>query len=118
MVLTLVEHPAAKDVVLAVVGASAGLAGLVLVFLGVLVSAYQSLLGKISEKTLQRIRTATEIALGVFAFCLAVVALGIVWLVIPGGHCFYVAVVVSFFVELGTLVALAWYATVRVLIRV
>ena len=115
MALTVVDDPTAKDAVLAVVGASAGLAGLVLVFLGVLISTYQARLGNAREATLQRIRTATWISLGAFVFCLAVVALAAAWLSVPGGHCFYVAVLVCFFVELSGLVALAGYATARVL---
>jgi hypothetical protein len=106
-----------QEVVTAVAGASAALAGLVLVFLGVLVSGYQTLLGRVSENVLDRFRTAAWLSLGVFALALASVALGIAWLDLDGGHRLYVAVVGLFFVELAALLVVAVYATWRVLLR-
>ena len=53
MRLTIVDQTSAgKDTVVAIVGASAALAGLVLVFLGILVTSFQSLLGNVRETTL------------------------------------------------------------------
>ncbi len=106
-----------KDVVLAVVGAGAGLAGLVLVFLGTLVTSYQSLLGKVSERTLLRVKRASVLALAAFVVSLASVVLGVVWLAASGGDAFYAFTLAAFFVDLAVLVGLAVYATVHVLLR-
>ena len=76
-----------KDVVIGVLGATAALSGLVLVFLGVLVSTYQTLLGRAMEKTLERFRRAAFVALALF------------------------------FLELAALAVVAAYATVWVLLR-
>lgn len=102
---------------MAIVGASAAFAGLVLVFLGVLVTSYQSLLGRVSDATLERFRNATWISLGGFVAGVLNVALGIAWLVADGGDAFYAVVVAVFFVELAALAFAAWYATARVLLR-
>jgi hypothetical protein len=106
-----------KDVVTAVAGASAALAGLVLVFLGVLVSAYQTLLGRVREDILGRFRNAAWLSLGVFTLALASLALAVSWLDVDGGHRLYVVIVGGFFLELAALFAVAVYATWRVLLR-
>lgn len=106
-----------KDVVLAVLGAGAGLGGLVLVFLGILVTSYQGLLGRVSERTLGRFARAALLSLAVFVASLASVVLGVVWLIAEGGDAFYVLTVVVFFVDLALLVAVAAYVTLGVLLR-
>jgi hypothetical protein len=106
-----------KDVILAIVGASAALAGLVLVFLGILVTSYQGLLGRVSETTLTRFRVATWLSFALFAFALLTLALGVVWLDSEGGDTFYAVVTALFFAELITLSLAALYVTWRVLLR-
>lgn len=109
--------PGRADVVTAIVGASAALAGFVLVFLGILVSSYQTLIGNATEATLRRFKSAAVASLAAFATVLTSVALSLVWLVADGGRCFYIAVLVAFFVALGTLATLASYVSFRVLLR-
>jgi hypothetical protein len=118
--LTAVDaSPTSKDVVLAVIGASAALAGLVLVFVGILVTAYQGLIGKegISDKTLDRFEGAAWVSFAVFCLALLSLALGVVWLDWDGGQTFYKVVVAIFFVEVVALGLAAFYVTSRVLLR-
>jgi hypothetical protein len=116
-------HPLAatsshEDVVVAVLGATAALAGLVLVFLGGLVTTYQSLVGTgVRVTTLHRFKQAGVIALGVFLVALATLALSVAWLAASAGATLYGFALGLFFVELAALAALAVYATVRVLLR-
>lgn len=118
MLLTAVDGSSVeKDTVTAIVGASAALAGLVLVFLGVLVTSYQTLLGTAKDETLGRFRNASWIALGVFGLALVNVGLGVAWIDATGGDRLYAAVVGLFFAELGALGVAALYATWRVLLR-
>jgi hypothetical protein len=112
-----VQTSTSKDTVVAIVGASAALAGLVLVFMGILVTSFQSLLGNVRETTLDRFKTATWMSLAVFALALASMVLGVTWLVADGGHSFYLVIVVAFFVQVGALAVVAAYVTARVLLR-
>jgi hypothetical protein len=105
------------DVVIAEVGATAAFAGLVLVFLGILVSTYQTLLGKTTQTTLDRFRRASRLSLGVFVVALAGVAVSTCWLIVGGGDTFYGITLGLFFLELAALTAVAVYATARVLLR-
>ena len=105
------------DVVTAELGASAAFAGLVLVFLGVLVTSYQTSLGQTSIATLERFRRAAWLALGVFLVALASVAAGAAWLATDGGTALYDATLALFFAEIAALVAVAVYSTTRVLLR-
>lgn len=106
-----------RDAIVAVVGASAALSGLVLVFLGALVTSYQGLLGNTSDRILNRFKTAAKLALGVFVLALGALTLGVVWLDGGGGHTFYVVVLTAFFIELAALLVVAVYSTWRVLLR-
>lgn len=105
------------DVVIAEVGATAAFAGLVLVFLGILVSTYQTLLGQTTQTTLDRFRRASRLSLGVFVVALVGVAASSCWLIVGGGDTFYGITLGLFFLELVALAAVAVYATVRVLLR-
>ena len=108
-----------KDVVIAVVGASAALAGLVLVFAGVLVTSYQSLVGRpgITDATLERFKSAAWLSVAVFGVALLDLFLGVLWLDQSGGHSLYRFLVNLFYVELACLAITAGYATWRVLLR-
>jgi hypothetical protein len=107
-----------EDVVLAATGASAAIAGLVLVFLGVLVTSYQQLLGTASQKSLDRFKRASWLTLGVFIISLIALTLSTSWLVADGGKSFYVAALVFFFLQLGALAVVAAYSTCRRLLHV
>jgi hypothetical protein len=109
--------PTHSDVIIAITGASGALAGLILVFLGVLIAAYQPLVGGTTERVLRRFRGASLWTLVVFGLSLVSVVLDVAWLMAQGGHCFYVAAVVMFFVQLAALAAIACYATIGVLLK-
>ena len=72
---------AEKDVVLAILGASAALAGFVLVFLGVVVASYQSYSGSVPVQVVKPYRTVGGILLGAFGLCLVAVLVCLAWLV-------------------------------------
>ncbi len=103
----MVDH---KDVVLALLGASASLAGLLLVFLGFVVSVYSGL----SDDHVRRIRDelgrAALALLGAFVVGLSCVGCAAGWLVGLGDdQSLYVAAVVLFFTQLvGLVAATAW----------
>jgi hypothetical protein len=103
------------DVVVAITGAAGGLVGLVLVFLGITVSSYQSLLGRISKEKVDAFKSTAWASLAVFLLGLVSVALSTAWLVADGGYAGYVATLVLFFAELGALIVLAVYSTSRAL---
>ena len=88
------SSPDAKDVVLALVGASSAVAGLVLVFLGMVVTAIQGFPGDTPAKVTAGFRNA--LAATLLTFLLAVVGLvvDVAWLAAPGGsHLYHVALV-------------------------
>jgi uncharacterized membrane protein len=102
-----VEH---KDVVLAILGASAGLSGLVLVFLGLVVAAYGGLAGDTPSAVRTPLRRTGWVIFLAFALGIACVAVATVWLLRLGGNqSLYVATASLFVVQLVALViASAW----------
>jgi hypothetical protein len=72
--------PIPKDVVLAIFGAAAGVAGLVLVFLGVVLSTAGSYPGDTPEAVRRPFRRAAWATTFVFALSLATVGLSLGWL--------------------------------------
>jgi len=106
-----------REVVVAVVGASAAIAGFVLVFLGILVTSYQSLIGRVSDATLGRFKRTAVASLIVFGLGLASLTVGMSWLVADGGHYFYVVVLVLFFAAVAAFALDAAYVTFYVLLR-
>jgi hypothetical protein len=103
--------PSRKDVVIAEVGAAAAFAGFVLVFLGVLLTTYQTLLGDAKKPKLDGLRWASKATLGVFLIGLASVLVSTAWLIAAGGTTFYVATLCVFGAELVALVWVALYST-------
>jgi hypothetical protein len=99
------------DVVPAVFGAAAGLAGLLLVFLGVSISAFQSYAGDAPPAATARVRRAGAWILGAFLLGLVAVAVSFSWLLSPG-RALRDAAVVLFAVELAA-TALAAIVTAR-----
>jgi hypothetical protein len=69
-----------RDSVLAMLGASAGIAGLTLVFLGVVISTYQSYGAASSPSVLGRYRRSALFVLASFSLSLVTVAMAITWL--------------------------------------
>ena len=70
--------------VIAILGASAALAGFVLVFLGIVIAAYQSYSGEVPAPVVQPFRSAGTALLGTFALSLVTVALSLLWLINGG----------------------------------
>jgi hypothetical protein len=99
------------DVVPAIFGAAAGLAGLLLVFLGVSVAAFQAFAGDVPAAATVRFRRAGAGILGAFLLGLLDVAVAFAWLLSPGRALRDVAVVL-FAVELAA-TALAAVVTAR-----
>ena len=106
---------AEKDVVLAILGASAALAGFVLVFLGVIIASYQSYSGGVPAQVVAPYRTLGGILLGAFGLCLLVVFVCLMWLVDGGPDQAYGATVGLFVAELVAVFAAAIWATRMVL---
>ena len=88
--------PAQKDVVTTVLGASAGVGGLVLVFLGILITTVGTYPGGTSDAVLRPYRLGAWASVGVFALSLAAVAVSLVWLAADQQHWLYVLVLVLF----------------------
>lgn len=106
---------AEKDVVLAILGASAALAGFVLVFLGVIIASYQSYPGGVPAQVVDPYRTVGGILLGTFGLCLLAVFICLVWLVGGGPDQACGATVGLFVTELVAVLAAAIWATRKVL---
>lgn len=107
--------PERKDVVIAVLGASAALGGFVLVFLGTVIAAYQSLPPGASKSVRDRNTQAKWPIVIAFSLSLASVALGLIWLVAPGGTNLYRVTIALFAVELAAILLLAVWTTFRML---
>jgi uncharacterized membrane protein len=94
-----------KDVVLALLGASAGFAGLVLVFLGLLVAAYQSFEPGTPKTVLGSYRKAAVFVLAAFFAGLICVGSATAWLVdADNNQTLYLATLAAFSVELALLI--------------
>lgn len=96
-----VQH---KEIVLALLGVSAGLAGLVLVFLGLVITTYQSFLAPTPAPILNRYRRIAAALLGAFALGIACVVVATVWLLRLGdSQGLYVATAALFFGQIAVL---------------
>ena len=104
-------------VVPTLLGASAGLAGLTLVFLGVIISTYRGFGPETPARVLDRYRRPALAVLVSFAGCLATVVLGASWMLTRDNDVLYVSSVVLFFVELVLLSGSAAYVMRRVMWR-
>jgi uncharacterized membrane protein YcjF (UPF0283 family) len=103
-----------KDLVIAILGASAALGGLVLVFLGVVITTYQS---RANEDTVAHVRTehwshwASILALAPFVLGVACVAESTAWLMTENNEDLYIATIVTFFAQLALLLLVAVLVT-------
>jgi hypothetical protein len=81
---------------ISVFGASAGVAGLVLVFVGLLITTIGTYPGGTSKATLHPYRVGAWAATGVFGASLATVALSLSWLALSDSHWLYVTTLAVF----------------------
>lgn len=108
--------PSDRAVVTAVFGAASGLAGLLLVFLGIVVSTFQSYSSAVPAAATAPYRRAGRMIMGAFLLGLATTALSLAWLLSPSRP-LRDAAVVLFCVQLGALAAAAVSVTRLVLWR-
>ena len=106
-----------KDVVLALLGASAGLAGFVLVFLGVIIATYQSYAGNVPGPVVRPFRTTGGVLFGAFAFSLVTVTVCLVWLALGGPSGLYGWAIGLFVLQLVAVFLAAGWTTRMVLWR-
>ena len=106
-----------KDVVIAILGASAAFAGFTLVFLGIVITSYESYSGGVADHVLRPYRLSGTVLLGVFAVCLITVAVSLLWLVNGGSTGLYDTSIALFALELVVVFGGALWATRMVLWR-
>ena len=106
-----------KDVVLALLGASAGLAGFVLVFLGVIIATYQSYGGNVPGPVVRPFRMTGGVLYGAFGFSLITVTVCVVWLALGGPSTLYGWTIGLFALQLVTVFFAAGWTTRMVLWR-
>ena len=104
-----------QQVIVTVLGAAAGLAGLVLVFLGIVVTAYQSFPGDTPDKVVSGFRSAAMLTLGTFVLGIGCVALATLWLLTRNNAFLYAAALTVFAAQLLLLLVAAGAVTRRVL---
>jgi hypothetical protein len=107
-----------RDAALGMLGASAGIAGLTLVFLGVVISTYQSYGAASSPRVLGRYRRSALFVLVSFSLSLLTVVLSITWLVWshPVDAMFWTTIGL-FLLQIVALFATALFVSVQVLWR-
>ena len=103
--------------VLAILGASAALAGFVLVFLGIVIASYQSYPGGVPEQVVRPYRISGAALLGTFALSLVTVAVSLLWLINGGSAALYGWSIGLFAVLLAGVYAAAAWTTRMVLWR-
>lgn len=106
-----------KDVVIAILGSSAALAGFVLVFLGVIIASYQAYSGGVPEQVVQPYQLSGAALLGSFALSLITVAVSLLWLINGGPVGLYDWAVGLFGVQLVAVFGSAVWTTRMVLWR-
>jgi hypothetical protein len=109
------DSVARSDVVATVFGASTALAGLTLVFLGVVIGRYEEALPGASRRVRGRFVGPTAWLFTAFLFGLANAGTSFLWLVVEGGRRWYVVVVVLFFVQLVATALAAGYVALGIL---
>jgi hypothetical protein len=98
----------AKDVVLAILGASTALAGFTLVFMGIVLAAFQSYSGAVSAEVKRPYRSTAVVLFTTFCVSLGTIAVCIFW-ALNGGDGVYGASIALFLIQLLALLsAAAW----------
>jgi hypothetical protein len=100
-----------RDVVLGILGAAAALGGLVLVFLGIIIAAYQSYPGGAPAPVITPYRVAGGTLFGTFALSLLTVATCVVWLALGGPAGLYGWTIALFVLQLVAVLLSAGWAT-------
>jgi uncharacterized membrane protein len=106
-----------KDVVIAILGASAALAGFVLVFLGIVIASYQSYTGAVADQVVRPYRLSGTALLGAFATSLVTVAISLLWLINGGSVGLYDVAIALFALQLVAVFVSALWSTRMVLWR-
>jgi hypothetical protein len=106
--------PSDREVVTAVFGAASGLAGLLLVFLGIVISAFQSYSAAVPAAATAPYRRAGRVIVAGFLLGLVTTTVSLAWLLSPGRG-LRDAAVVLFCVQLG-LLALAAVVVTRIVL--
>jgi len=106
-----------KDVVLGTLGSSAALAGFDLVFLGIVIAAYQSYAGNAPPSVVRPYKIAGIVLFATFAISLVTVALSLIWLVLGGPAWLYGFVIGFFALQLVSVFIAAGWTTRMVLWR-
>jgi hypothetical protein len=105
-----------EGVIVTVLGAAGALAGLILVFLGIVVTTYQSYEGAVPAAIRNGFRQDAVLTLIPFTLGIACVCLSAVWLLLSkNNETLYIASIVVFFIQLATLLLAAGLVTRRVL---
>lgn len=105
-----------QDVITTVLAAAGALAGLVLVFLGIVVTTFQSYPGDATKEIRDGFRQDSILTLIPFTLGIICVCLSIVWLLLSkNNEVLYLATIVIFFAQLASLLLSAGLVTWRVL---
>jgi len=104
-----------KDVVIAILGASAALAGFVLVFLGIVIASYQSFSGGVPSQVVRPYQTSGAALLASFGISLITVALSLLWLINGGSLGLYEWAIGLFALQLIAVFSSALWTTRMVL---
>jgi hypothetical protein len=104
-----------KDVIITVLGAAAGLAGLVLVFLGIVVTTFQGYDPEQAAAVRPGFRRDAVLTFGPFTLGVTCVGLSTAWLLTTNDQVLYVAAVTAFITQLALLVLAGVLVTRRVL---
>jgi hypothetical protein len=106
-----------KDVVLAIFGGTSALGALVLVFLGLIAGAVQSLPPAASSTVRRPYKIAAGVAFTAFVLSITCAALAAWWLLLGQPHRVYLAVVWAFLAQLLLLTAAAVQVVVKMIFR-
>lgn len=106
-----------KDVVIAILGASAALGGFVLVFLGIVITSKESYGGATGDEVLRPYRVSGTALLGAFGLCLVTVAVSLLWLINGGSTGLYDSAIALFAIQLAAVFLSALWSTRMVLWR-
>ncbi len=80
---------AERDIGLAVLGASAALAGILLIFVGLLFARADSIPAQVADEKSKKFRRAAVVGLVPVVICAAVMMASYEWLICPGSHLLY-----------------------------
>jgi hypothetical protein len=106
-----------KDIVIAILGASAGLGGFVLVFLGIVITSKESYGGATADEVIRPYRASGTALLGAFGLSLVTVAISLIWLINGGTTGLYDTTIVLFAIQLVAVFGAALWTTRMVLWR-